>query len=209
MRAGIIGAMEMEVAYIKEQLQDGRTVAAAGMDFFSGKLAGVDAVVVRSGVGKVNAAVCTQILADFFRVDFVINTGVAGSLDARINIGDIVISTDAVQYDMDVSVFGYQPGQIPGMSVLAFPADERLASLAETICRKVNPDLSVYRGRVMTGDRFVADMEVKKMLSRQFQGLCTEMEGGAVAQAAWMNKVPFVIIRAISDRRASWGWKTP
>ena len=152
------------------------------------------------GIGKVNAAVCTQILCDIFEVDMIINTGVAGSLKNEINIGDIVLSTDALQHDMDATQFGYPLGQIPRMETLAFPADEKMVSLAKAACEKVNPEINVFTGRVVTGDQFVASKEVKNHIKTNFDGLCTEMEGAAIAQAAWLNKVPFVIIRAISDK---------
>ena len=157
-------------------------------------------VVVRSGIGKVNAGLCTQILVDLFDVKKVINTGIAGSLDARIDIGDIVISTEAVQHDMDATQFGYPLGQIPRMETFAFPADETMVKVAKEACEKVNPEINVFTGRVVTGDQFVASKEVKDHIKTNFDGLCTEMEGAAIAQAAWLNKIPFVIIRAISDK---------
>jgi adenosylhomocysteine nucleosidase len=110
---GIIGAMDEEVAMIKAQLTDVQVETRAAMDFYKGKLEGKEVVVVRSGIGKVNAAMCTQILADIYGVTGVVNTGIAGSLKAEIDIGDIVLSSDAVQHDMDATGFGYEPGQIP------------------------------------------------------------------------------------------------
>ena len=127
---GIIGAMEEEVAALKEEMQDAVITEHASMTFYKGKLCGKDAVVVRSGIGKVNAAVCAQILIDTFGVDTLINTGVAGSLDARIDIGDMVISTDAVHHDMDATGFGDPIGQVPRMDTLSFPADAELVKLA-------------------------------------------------------------------------------
>ena len=199
-RIGIIGAMEIEVEGLKNDMQIEREVKKAGMQFCQGKLGAKEVVVVRSGIGKVNAAVCTQILVDEFGVEAVINTGIAGSLNAQIDIGDIVISTDVVHHDMDAVNFGYEPGQIPQMDVFSFAADETLADLAERVCHEVNPDISVYRGRVVSGDQFVADREVKERITRQFHGFCTEMEGAAIAQASYLNQIPFVIIRAISDK---------
>ena len=155
---------------------------------------------VRSGIGKVNAAVCTQILADVFGVDGVINTGIAGSLNADINIGDVVISTDVVHHDMDAVNFGYPLGQIPQMDVFSFQADEKLAEKARKVCEKVNPEIKVFRGRIVSGDQFIADKAVKKRIEQTFHGFCTEMEGAAIAQAAYLNRIPFVIIRAISDK---------
>ena len=199
-KVGIIGAMEIEVARLKEDMEIQREVKKAGMVFCEGTLLGQPAVVVRSGIGKVNAAVCTQILVDEFGVDTVINTGIAGSLNAEINIGDIVISTDVLHHDMDAVNFGYEPGQIPQMDVFSFTADEALASQAEAVCHKVNPEIQVFRGRVVSGDQFVADRAVKDRIAAQFHGFCTEMEGAAIAQAAYLNEIPFVIIRAISDK---------
>ncbi len=197
---GIIGAMEVEVKELKEQMQITRQLTKAGMEFCEGILEGQDVVVVRSGVGKVNAAVCTQILIDVFDVKAVINTGIAGSLKAEINIGDIVISTDAVQHDMDVRIFGYPLGEIPQMGVLSFPADEHLAEVAEEVCKKVNPEIQVFRGRVVSGDQFISSKEVKNHLIEEFNGSCAEMEGAAIAQGAYLNKIPYVVLRAISDK---------
>ena len=197
---GIIGAMEVEVARLKADMEIQREVKKAGMEFCEGILMGQKAVVVRSGIGKVNAAVCTQILVDEFQADAVINTGIAGSLNADINIGDIVISTDVLHHDMDAVNFGYEPGQIQQKDVFSFVADEALASKAEAVCNKVNPEIKVFRGRVVSGDQFIADKATKNRITELFHGFCTEMEGAAIAQAAWLNKIPFVIIRAISDK---------
>lgn len=199
-KIGIIGAMEVEVARLKQDMKIQREVKKAGMDFCEGILMGQEAVVVRSGIGKVNAAVCTQILVDEFQVEAVINTGIAGSLNAEINIGDIVISTDVLHHDMDAVNFGYEPGQIPQMNVFSFAADEKLASKAEAVCNEVNPKIRVFRGRVVSGDQFIADRAVKNRITQQFHGFCTEMEGAAIAQAAYLNEIPFVVIRAISDK---------
>ena len=139
-------------------------------------------------------------LADEFGVDAVINTGIAGSLNAKINIGDIVISTDVVHHDMDAVNFGYAPGQIPQMDVFSFEADEELANKAEKVCREVNPEIQVFKGRVVSGDQFISDHQVKERIIQLFDGYCTEMEGAAIAQAAWLNKVPYLVIRAISDK---------
>ena len=197
---GIIGAMEEEVAALKSEMEQVETREKAGMVFLKGKLCGRDVVVVRSGIAKVNAGICTQILVDDYHVDAVINTGIAGSLQNAIEIGDIVVSTDALQYDVHVEAFGYAPGQIPRMDTLAFPADARLIDLAEQVCREVNPEIGVHRGRVVSGDCFVSDKAVKAELKKVHQGSCAEMEGAAIAQAAYLNKSPYVILRAISDK---------
>lgn len=197
---GIIGAMEEEVARIIEQMEDVVKTEKATMVFYKGRLSGKDAVVVKSGIGKVNAAICTQILADDFNIDAVINTGIAGSLRNEINIGDIVLSTDALQHDMDATQFGYPMGQIPRMDTLAFPADQDLVELAKKCCEAVNPEIQVFTGRVLSGDQFIADRNKKNMLISTYGGYCTEMEGAAIAQAAWLNHIPYLVVRAISDK---------
>lgn len=197
---GIIGAMDEEVALLKEKMQTFKIEKKAGMEFYQGLLGEKRAVVVRSGIGKVNAAICTQILADDFHVDAVLNTGIAGSLKNEINIGDIVVSSDALQHDVDAVNFGYALGQIPRMDTFSFPADARLIALAKDACRIVNPDIGVFEGRVVTGDQFISDTGKKNFIRDTFGGLCTEMEGAAIAQAAHLNEIPFVIIRAISDK---------
>jgi len=197
---GIIGAMDVEVAEVKKTMDNVTVETIAAMDFYRGILKGKEAVVVRSGIGKVNAAVCTQILADHYHVTAVINTGIAGSLKNEINIGDVVLSTDTVHHDMDATGFGYPAGQIPQMKEFAFRADERLRNLAEECCREVNPDIGVFTGRVVSGDQFISDRVKKQWISQTFGGFCTEMEGAAIAQAAYLNHIPFLIIRAISDK---------
>ena len=199
-KIGIIGAMELEVATLKNNMLLKNSTKKAGMEFLEGTISGVEVVVVKCGIGKVNAGMCVQILADCFAVTHVINTGVAGSLRAEINIGDIVISTNAVYHDMDVTVFGYQLGEVPQIGRQDFPADERMQTLAKSSCEKVNPDIQVFAGRVVSGDQFISSKEVKERLIRTFDGLCTEMEGAAIAHAAYLNEIPFVIIRAISDK---------
>lgn len=200
MRTGIIGAMEDEVAALKEAMDVRAVTEIASMEFVEGTLEGQDVVVVRSGIGKVNAGICAQILAQHFQVSRLINTGIAGSLDAGIDIGDMVISTDAVQHDVDAETFGYPLGQIPQMDTFSFKADERLVELAEKACHEVNPEIQVFRGRIVSGDQFIADKAVKNRITENFQGYCTEMEGAAIAQAAYLNDVPFVVLRAISDK---------
>ena len=197
---GIIGAMDEEVAKIKERLENVEVQTFGGMDFYKGNFEGKSVVVVRSGIGKVNAAVCAQILADRYQVSGIVNTGIAGSLMAKIDIGDIVLSTDALQHDMDATNFGYPAGQIPRMDVLSFPADPKLLALAKECCGRVNPEIHTYEGRVVSGDQFISDQKKKDWLIETFHGYCTEMEGAAIAQAAYLNGIPFLIIRAISDK---------
>ena len=200
MKIGIIGAMDLEIATLREKMTLASTKTVASMEFLEGTLNNASVVIVKCGIGKVNAGMCVQILHDLFNVTHIINTGVAGSLRAEINIGDIVVSTDALQHDMDVTPLGYQRGQIPGIPVFSFTADANMASVAEASCKKVNTDIQVFSGRVVSGDQFISSKEVKDFLIENFDGCCTEMEGAAIAQAAYLNELPFVIIRAISDK---------
>ena len=197
---GIIGAMDEEVSILKESMEVEKVVSKASMDFYQGKLSNKEVVIVRSGIGKVNAAVCTQILVSEFGVSSIINTGVAGSLRNEINIGDIVLSVDALQHDMDATGFGYEPGIIPRMDVSLFKADEKLVNLAKNVNEAVNTDISTFVGRVVSGDQFISDKEKKQYLISQFDGFCTEMEGAAIAQTAYLNNIPYLVIRAISDK---------
>lgn len=200
MKIGIIGAMDIEVSLLKEKMQISRTVVRAGMEFAEGTIGKTAVVVVKSGIGKVNAGCCVQILADCFNVTHILNTGVAGSLNNAIHIGDIVVSTDAVYHDVDATVFGYRKGEVPQMGIFSFPADKELRTIAVQAVREAAPDINVFEGRVASGDQFVADKDVKAQIIADCGGFCTEMEGTAIAQASYINGLPFVIIRAISDQ---------
>ena len=197
---GIIGAMDEEVSMLIGAMEESTTFNKADMTFYEGNIAGKELVVVRSGIGKVNAAICAQILVDKYNVEAIINTGIAGSLEKKIDIGDIVLSEDALQHDVDAVAFGYQKGQIPRMDTLSFKADAKLIELAKSCCEKVCTDIKVFVGRVVSGDQFIADKNVKNTIIDNFGGLCTEMEGAAIAQTAYLNNVPYLIIRAISDK---------
>lgn len=192
--------MDEEVAILKENMEQPEEMTKAGMTFVHGNLWGTETVVVVSGIGKVNMAVCTQILIDAYQIDTVINTGVAGSLNNTLDIGDIVLSRCAQQHDMDVSPLGDPAGTIPRMEQSIFPADETLIKLAKAACEKANPDIRCHIGKVVSGDQFIADAGKKNYLIETFQGDCAEMEGAAMAQVAYLNQVPFLIIRAISDK---------
>ena len=197
---GIIGAMDIEVARLKDMIEGAENYEKAGMSFVYGKMHGRNVVVVRSGIGKVNAGICTQILVDRFNVDYIINTGIAGSLNKDINIGDIVLSSDALQHDMDATGFGYEVGVIPQMKESLFKGDEKLINIAKTCLENNIKDIKAFVGRIVSGDQFISDKAKKEWLVDNFSAYCTEMEGAAVAQAAYLNNVPFVIIRAISDK---------
>ena len=197
---GIIGAMDVEVKELREMMENPQAQTVAGMTFYEGTINGKDVVVVRSGIGKVNAGLCSQILVDRYHVDGIINTGIAGSLRNEINIGDIVLSTTAVQHDMDASGFGYEVGEIPQMGIKEFPTDDALRALAEKCCKQANLDIQTFSGRIASGDQFISSKEKKNWIHDTFDAYCTEMEGAAIAQAAYLNKVPCLIIRAISDK---------
>ena len=199
MKLGIIGAMDVEVATLKAKMQSVQVQRHAGSDYYEGELDGCPAVVVQCGVGKVNAAMCAQVLASVYGVTHLVNTGIAGSLCADLDIGDLVISQDAMYHDFDCVHFGYEMGKVPGMDVVAFPADASLMKLAVEAAESVNPGHSKV-GRVASGDLFVAAKPAKEAIIAKTGAVCTEMEGAAIAHTAYRNGIPFVIIRAISDK---------
>ena len=199
MKLGIVGAMREEIETLVEKLTDVKQTQYAWSTYYEGKLEDLDVVVVQCGVGKVNAAMCVQTLCNCYRVTHVVNTGVAGSLSAELDIGDLLVSRDAMYHDFDCNYVGYPTGQVPGMDVIAFPADEKLMECAFAAAEKVNPG-HTKTGRVASGDQFVASKELKEKIISITGALCTEMEGAAIAQTAYRNGVPFVILRAISDK---------
>ncbi|MEO1814597.1 MAG: 5'-methylthioadenosine/adenosylhomocysteine nucleosidase [Acetobacterium sp.] len=198
---GIIAAMDSEVRDIKSVMEDGIKIHHGGMTFFKGKLHQKEVIAVKSGVGKVNAAMCTQILIDIFKVSILIHVGVAGAVHPDLEIGDIVISEDSCQYDMDARAFGHPRGEIPNMDITFFKADPALIKLAETAAQELNVNYRV--GRVMTADLGVDSNKLKEELREEFGGLCVEMEGAAVGQVAMLNQVPYLVIRSMSDKADS------
>lgn len=198
-KLGIIGAMEQEVETLLGLMENKQETEKAGSRFYNGTLEGLPVTVVQCGVGKVNAALCAQILCDCFGVTHLVNTGIAGSLCADLDIGDLVVSQDAMYHDVDAVAFGYPMGKVPGMDVTAFPADDTLIGYAFAAAEAVNPGHTRI-GRVASGDQFVASKAVKERIIDLTRGLCTEMEGAAIAQTAYRNNIPFVILRAISDK---------
>ena len=199
MKLGIIGAMDVEVATLKAKMEHIQVQSHAASEYFEGTLEGCPVVVVQCGVGKVNAAMCAQVLASVYGVTHIVNTGIAGSLSAELDIGDLVISKDAMYHDFDCVHFGYEMGRVPGMDVVAFPADAALAELAFAAAEDVNAGHSKI-GRVASGDLFVAAKSAKEAIIAKTGAVCTEMEGAAIAHTAYRNGIPFVIIRAISDK---------
>lgn len=198
-KLGIIGAMQLEVETLLGIMEDKKVSSHAGSTFYEGKLEGLDVVVVQCGVGKVNAAICAQILCSCFGVTHLVNTGIAGSLCADLDIGDMVVSVDAMYHDFDCVHFGYEMGRVPGMYVTAFPADAKMMELALAAAEEVNPG-HTKTGRVASGDLFVAEKSAKERIIERTKALCTEMEGAAIAHTAYRNNIPFVILRAISDK---------
>lgn len=198
---GIIGAMDEEIHILKGKMELAETIERAGMKFHKGQLTDKDVVLVRSGIGKVNAAVCAQILISNFGVSTIINTGVAGAVHDELSVGDIVISSEVIEHDFDVTGFGgYKLGQIPRMDEYIFKADKKLIDIAKDASRKENKNHKIMIGRILSGDIFVASREKKDLLWAEFQGYCTEMEGAAIGHTCYLSQVPFVIIRAMSDK---------
>ena len=203
MTVGIIGAMDIEIKLLKEDMNLESKLKKAGMTFYSGNLKGQDIVLVKCGICKVNAGICTQILIDDFDINKLIFTGVAGAVDPKLEVEDIVVSTDLIQHDVDATSFGdRQLGEIPELNKVEFEADQELIDLAFQAGKKVlsSASNSIYKGRILSGDQFISDREKVKFLKEKFDGFCTEMEGAAVAQTAYLNEVPFVVIRSISDK---------
>ena len=199
MKLGIIGAMQVEVETLVEKLENPAAREVACSTYYEGKLEGLDVVVVQCGIGKVNAAICAQTLCNLFAVTHIVNTGVAGSLDADLDIGDLLVSRDAVHHDFDCGPVGYPRCQVPGLDVLAFPADEKLMALAFAAAESVNPG-HTKMGRVASGDQFISRPDVKAEIIANTGASCTEMEGASIAHTAYRNGVPYVILRAISDK---------
>lgn len=197
-KIGLIGAMEEEIDILKHFISNEEVTNRADMIFYKGQLNGLDTVVVRSGIGKVNAAIAAQILISEFNVDCIINTGVAGGIKSGINVGDIVISSDAIEHDFDTTAFGDELGVIPRMKTSVFKADKYLIDIALKAAND-NIDGKAYVGRIVSGDRFVSSKEEARRLGQQFSAYAVEMEGAAIAHTSYLNDIPFVIIRSISD----------
>ena len=192
--------MEEEIIAIRRKMDIKNTITIASIEFYLGEINGQNIILVRCGIGKVNAAICTQIMIDHFKVAYIINTGVAGGLYPKINIGDIIISSDTVEHDMDVTTFGHKRGFIPRMNQHFFEADKWLVEIAENAAKKAKGDHKVYIARIVSSDQFISSMKIKEDIYTTFTAYCAEMEGAAIAHTCFLNKVPFVIIRAISDK---------
>lgn len=199
-RIGIIGAMDEEVDLLKKNANITNITKIAEMEFCEAILNNKNVVIVKCGMGKVNAGICAHTLINIFNCKKIINTGVAGSLDDKLNIGDIVVSVDAVQHDYDVTEIGFKKGEIPYTGLYAFPADENMRAVAKEVLNKSDLNIKYYEGRICSGDQFISTMDEKNAITSYFGGLCAEMEGAAIAQTCYLNKTPYLIIRAISDK---------
>ena len=197
---GIIGAMEEEVSLLKETADIQKTTEIAGMEFCEGTIDGKSVVIVQCGMGKVNAGICANTLINKIGCVKIINSGVAGSLDNKLDIGDMVVSVDAVQHDFTVEAIGFEKGEIPYTGLYAFPADESMREAAVSAVQENFPDIHVYEGRICSGDQFISTREQKDKIVSDFGGLCCEMEGAAVAQACYLNSTPYVVMRVVSDK---------
>ncbi|RFU65795.1 5'-methylthioadenosine/S-adenosylhomocysteine nucleosidase [Peribacillus glennii] len=198
MKLAIIGAMEEEVAILRGKIENLEQVTIAGCEFNTGRLNGVDVILLKSGIGKVNAAMSTTILLEKFKPDAVINTGSAGGYLPSLNVGDVVISTEVRHHDVDVTAFGYEYGQVPQMPP-AFVSDKKLLETALEAAKEIR-DIQVVKGLIVTGDSFMSDPDRVEFVRGKFNDLhAVEMEAAAIAQVAYQFNVPFVIIRSLSD----------
>jgi len=197
---GIIGAMHEEIIELKNMILDLEEVKILDITFFKGTLKGKNIVLVEGGIGKVNSSVCTTLLIDRFKIDQLIFTGVAGGTNPNIEVGDIVISTELIEHDFDCTAFGMKHGEIPRMDTSIFKADKNLIKIAETSSLELFNKKNIYTGRIVSGDVFVAESQKINWLRETFNSECTEMEGAAVAHVCHLFKIPFVIIRSISDK---------
>lgn len=198
MKIGIIGAMEQEVAILREQLNDCVTTTIGGCEFYQGSLAGHDVILTRSGIGKVAASIATVLLLDRFAPDAVINTGSAGGFDPTLRVGDVVISHEVRHHDVNVTAFGYEPGQLPQQPA-AFESDKALIAVAEKVMPQF-PDLQSRIGLICTGDQFMCEpAHIAKVRETFPTMMAAEMEAAAIAQVCHQFKIPFVVIRSLSD----------
>lgn len=200
MKIGIIGAMNEEIIELKSVIDNIEEECIGNLSFFKGNFKKKEVVLVECGIGKVNGAICATLMKSHFNVDMLLFTGVAGGVNPDINIGDIVIATDLIEHDFDTTAFGYELGQIPRMAEYKFKTDENLKELAYDCAIKAFGVAKVWKGRIVSGDQFIASPDKIKWLKEIFNGYCTEMEGAAVAHVCYTFNLPFLVIRAISDK---------
>ena len=194
---GIIGAMESETAAIIRAMEQAEAQVISGVRFVCGKWCGKEVVVATAGVGKVFAALCTEAMILTYHPECIINTGVAGALDPALEIMDVVIAEQVVQHDMDTSPLGDPIGMISGINQVELPADKKLIHSFTQAAEKAGA--KAICGVVASGDQFIADQQKKNLIRIRFNAACCEMEGAAIGQVCYVNKVPFAVLRAISD----------
>lgn len=197
MKVGIIGAMEQEVTLLRDKIENRQTLTLAGCEIYTGTLNGVEVALLKSGIGKVAATLGTTLLLQLCKPDVVINTGSAGGLAPTLKVGDIVVSDEVRYHDADVTAFGYEPGQMAGCPA-AFVADDKLIAAAERVIKQL--DLNAVRGLVVSGDAFINGAAPLARIRTTFpQAIAVEMEATAIGHVCHQFKVPFVVVRAISD----------
>lgn len=197
---GIICAMELELQGLLDMIETESTMEKSGTTFYKGKIQNAQVVIVQCGIGKVSAAICTQMLIDFYSPCVIINSGVAGALSTEVTVGDLVIATSAVQHDFDCTAFGDPKGTLDllGRKIIELPADEEISKKLFEVAKKLE-NTRAFRGVIATGDKFVADSKERLAIGDEFSALACEMEGGAMAQVCVRAGVPFAILRSISD----------
>ena len=200
MKIGIIGAMSEEIFELKKEMIIEEERICGNSIFFIGKLLGLDIVLVESGIGKVNSAISTTLLINEFKIDKIIFTGVAGCTNNSLNIGDVIISTGLIEHDFDTTAFGDKFGVIPRMNTSLFEADKALIEMATASAEKIMGKSATTNGIIVSGDQFIASKEKIKWLREYFNSECVEMEGASVAHVCHIFKIPFVIIRSLSDK---------
>lgn len=196
---GIIAAMHEEIESIKELMGDISIKKKYELEFIIGKIHYKDVVVVKCGVGKVNAARTTQILIDNFDMEYIINVGTAGGLNEELEIGDVVIGEKLLQHDFDITAGGREKGYITDLGIY-FYSNKNLVEKAKRVMKNMNDEFGVILGNIATGDIFVQDISVKSRIEEEFHADCCEMEGAAIAQVCTLDNIPFIVIRAISDK---------
>lgn len=194
---GIIGAMSIETEEIRNQMTVCETRTIANTEFVRGILWGEEAVVATCGAGKVFAAVAAQTMILVYQVDYIVNVGVAGTLSEQLHIGDLAIATKTVQHDMDVSALGAPIGEVCKINVTYFPCDEKLVRKAQAAAKAIG--IPYQTGVIATGDQFISSHEQKEILVERFGAISCEMEGGAIGHTCYINKVPYIVLRAMSD----------
>lgn len=199
---GIIGAMDSEIETLLSHLENKKEEKKYGLTFYLGKLKKYEVIIVKCGIGKVNAGRTTQVLISEYSPKYIINTGIGGGLNQQLKIGDIVISTDLIQHDFDVTAFGYAKGYMfigDKKEPTKYVADKELSEKIKKVLEKIKEGRNIFKGRILTGDLFVSSKEKREQLVQDFDGFCCEMEGAAIAQVAFLNNIPFTVLRLISD----------